>query len=140
MEFLEAALLGVIEGLTEFLPVSSTGHLILAVDLLGFQGPPGRVFEIVIQFGAILAVVWLYFAKLWSVAKGALAGRREDIAFIRNILLAFLPAAMIGVFARDFIKEVLFNPIVVSIALIVGGFAILLIEKYKTSPTIPLTE
>lgn len=140
MEFFEAALLGVIEGLTEFLPVSSTGHLILAVDFLGFQGPPGRVFEVVIQFGAILAVVWLYFTKLWSVAKGAFAGRREDIAFIRNILLAFLPAAMIGVFARDFIKEVLFNPIVVSIALIVGGFVILLIEKYKTSPTIPLTE
>lgn len=140
MEFLTAALLGILEGLTEFLPVSSTGHLILAVDLLGFQAPPGRVFEIVIQFGAILAVIWLYFAKLWAVARGALAGRREDWAFIRNILLAFLPAAMIGVLARDFIKEVLFSPLVVSVALIIGGFAILLVEKYKPTPTIPLTE
>jgi undecaprenyl-diphosphatase len=138
--FLTAALLGVIEGLTEFLPVSSTGHLILAVDLLGFQGPPGHVFEIVIQFGAILAVIWLYFAKLWGVARGALAGRREDWAFIRNILLAFLPAAIIGFFARDFIKDVLFNPLIVSIALILGGVAILLIEKYKPAPTIPITE
>lgn len=140
MEFLTAALLGILEGLTEFLPVSSTGHLILAVDLLGFQAPPGRVFEIVIQFGAILAIIWLYFAKLWAVARGALAGRREDWAFIRNILLAFLPAAMIGVLARDFIKEVLFSPLVVSVALITGGFAILLVEKYKPTPTIPLTE
>jgi undecaprenyl-diphosphatase len=140
MELLTAALLGILEGLTEFLPVSSTGHLILAVDLLGFQGPPGHVFEIVIQFGAILAVIWLYFAKLWGVARGALAGRRQDWAFIRNILLAFLPAAIIGFFARDFIKDVLFNPLIVSIALILGGVAILLIEKYKPAPTIPITE
>jgi undecaprenyl-diphosphatase len=125
---LMAALLGIVEGLTEFLPVSSTGHLILLVDLLGFQGPPGKVFEIVIQLGAILAVCWVYRRKLVDVAIG-LPRQRSAQRFTLNVLLGFLPAMVIGVFAYGFIKGTLFSPWVVSVALIVGGIAIIAIER-----------
>lgn len=125
---LEAALLGVVEGLTEFLPVSSTGHLILLDDLLGFQGPPGQVFEIVIQLGAILAVCWVYRRRLLNVLLG-LPSERPAQRFALNVLLAFLPAMAIGVVAYPVIKSVLFSPMVVSITLIVGGFAIIAIER-----------
>lgn len=129
----QAAILGLIEGLTEFIPVSSTGHLILLVDLLGFKGPPGRVFEIVVQLGAILAIVVAYLPTLLDVARRAVTepGARR---FIAAILLAFLPAAVIGAFAHGFIKSVLFSPLVVSVALIVGGIAILLIERLRPAP------
>jgi len=125
---LEAAFLGVVEGLTEFLPVSSTGHLILLDDLLGFEGPPGKVFEIVIQLGAILAVCWVYRQRLFDVLVG-LPSERPAQRFTLNVLLAFLPAAVIGVVAYPVIKQVLFSTWVVSISLIVGGFAIILIER-----------
>lgn len=134
--YLIAALLGVVEGLTEFIPVSSTGHLILFVDLLGFKGPHGRVFEIVIQLGAILAVCWLYRMKLWQVARGAVIFDAEAWRFARNVKLAFIPAALIGVAFHDTIKSVLFSPQVVSVALVLGGIAILLIEKYKPAPRV----
>ena len=127
-QFLLAAFLGVVEGLTEFIPVSSTGHLILLVDVLGFRGPPGKVFEVVIQLGAILAVCVVFFERLWRVAIGLpsdMAARR----FVTAILLAFLPAAVIGALAHGFIKSVLFSPYVVCVALIVGGAAILVIER-----------
>lgn len=123
-----ALLLGVVEGLTEFIPVSSTGHLILIVDLIGFQGPPGKVFEIAIQLGAILAVCWLYRARLLGVAVGLFSGG-DDLRFVRNILLAFLPAMVIGATAHGYIKSVLFSPWVVSVSLILGGLAILVIER-----------
>jgi undecaprenyl-diphosphatase len=123
-----ALLLGVVEGLTEFIPVSSTGHLILLVDLIGFRGPPGKVFEIAIQLGAILAVCWLYRAKLLGVAVGLFAGG-DDLRFVRNILLGFLPAMVIGAAAHSHIKNTLFNPWVVSASLILGGVAILVIER-----------
>jgi undecaprenyl-diphosphatase len=123
-----AVLLGVVEGLTEFIPVSSTGHLILLVDLIGFRGPPGKVFEIAIQLGAILAVCWLYRAKLFGVALGMFGGG-DDLRFARNVLLAFLPAMVIGFFAHGFIKSVLFSPWVVAVMLVLGGVAILLIER-----------
>ncbi len=126
--FLQAALLGLVEGLTEFLPVSSTGHLILLIDLLGFQGPPGKMFEIVIQLGAILAVVWIYRAKIFTVVRGVLSEPSAQ-KFTINLIFAFLPAMVIGVFAYSFIKSVLFSPWVVSVALIVGGVAILIIER-----------
>jgi undecaprenyl-diphosphatase len=139
---LQAAMLGLVEGLTEFLPVSSTGHLILLVDLLGFQGPPGKLFEIVIQLGAILAVCWIYRAKLATVALGL--GHDEGARrFVANILLAFLPAMIIGVLAYKVIKEVLFSPWVVSVSLILGGIAILVIEwrlaasRYHRTEEIP---
>src|SRR5690606_30974982 len=126
LTLIEAALLGVVEGLTEFLPVSSTGHLILLVDLLGFRGPPGKVFEIVIQLGAIFAVCWVYRRKLTGVVLG-LASERPAQRFTLNMLLGVLPALVIGVLAYPIIKNVLFSPMVVSISLIAGGVAIILI-------------
>lgn len=130
LTFFQAAFLGLVEGLTEFLPVSSTGHLILLIDLLGFRGPPGKMFEIVIQLGAIMAVTWIYRDKIFSVVRGVFfqpAAQRFTI----NLILAFLPAMVIGVLAYDIIKGVLFSPMVVSIALIVGGLAIIGIERVR---------
>ncbi len=132
--WLNAVFLGVLEGLTEFLPVSSTGHLILFVDLIGFHGPPGHVFEVAIQLGAILAVCWIYRAKLIEVALNLLrdvGARRFAIA----VALAFLPAVVIGAFAHGFIKDVLFNPTVVAVAMIAGGIAIFAIERWKPTPS-----
>ena len=139
MEFLNAIFLGIVEGLTEFIPVSSTGHLILFVDLLGFKGPPGHVFEVVIQFGAILAILVLYWKKFWNVLV-TLRAQPASQRFVGNILLAFAPAMVIGFFVHDFIKTALFNPTVVAVALIAGGIAILAIEKYKPMPTVTSTE
>jgi undecaprenyl-diphosphatase len=133
--FFMAALLGVVEGVTEFLPISSTGHLILVEDLLGFEGPPGKMFEIVIQLGAILSVVWVYRVTLWQTFVGLLRERPAQRLTL-NVLLAFLPATVIGVFAYGFIKEVLFSPWVVSVALIVGGLAIIAIERTHQAPKI----
>ena len=128
-----ALLLGVVEGLTEFIPVSSTGHLILLIDILKFQGPEGKVFEIVIQLGAILAVCWLYRKKLIDVLLG-LPKQQEAQKFAFNVTLAFLPAAVLGVMFHGFIKEVLFSPAVVSVSLVVGGVLILIIEKNAPKP------
>jgi undecaprenyl-diphosphatase len=133
--YLIAGILGVIEGLTEFLPVSSTGHLILAVDLLGFRGPAGHVFEIAIQLGAILAVVWLYWHRFTHVAASLLnepAARR----FVLNVLLGFLPSMVIGALAYGYIKTVLFSPEVVAVTLVLGGFAILAIERWNPRATV----
>jgi len=126
--YLDAILMGLVEGLTEFLPVSSTGHLIILDELLGFNGPPGKVFEVVIQLGAILAICVVYFSRLWRVAVGVKddPGARR---FVRAVLLAFLPAMVLGAGLHGIIKEMLFNPTVVSVALIVGGLAILAVER-----------
>jgi undecaprenyl-diphosphatase len=123
------ALMGLIEGLTEFLPVSSTGHLILAEHLLAWQSPPGKAFEVVIQLGAILAVCVVYFARLWRVARGMLTDRGAR-NFVVAVLLAFLPAMVAGLLLHDVIKALLFNPTVVAWALLVGGIAIVVIEKF----------
>ena len=109
---ISALVMGVVEGLTEFIPVSSTGHLILLDDLLGFQGPPGRLFEVVIQLGAILAICVVYFQRLLNIVV-SLPSSPEARRFVLAILLAFLPAAVIGVLAHGFIKSVLFSPYVV---------------------------
>jgi undecaprenyl-diphosphatase len=124
---LSAALLGVVEGITEFLPISSTGHLILLVDALGFREPPGRVFEVVIQFGAILGVCWVYRERLKEMLLYPLQASNRKL--IVNLFIAFLPAAVIGFLAHSFIKGYLFNSVVVSIALVVGGIAIIVIER-----------
>ncbi|MGE4351061.1 MAG: undecaprenyl-diphosphate phosphatase [Bdellovibrionales bacterium] len=131
--WINAVIMGLVEGITEFLPVSSTGHLLLMDKILGFTGPQGNVFEIVIQFGAILAVVAVYFERLWKVAIG-LPTSAQARRFVYAVLLAFLPAMVIGFFAHGFIKAVLFNPYVVAVSLIVGGFAILWIEKKAPTP------
>ena len=138
MELLNAAFLGIVEGLTEFLPVSSTGHLILFVDLLGFKGPAGHVFEVVIQLGAILAIVCLYWRKFLDVLLHLRTVPAQH--FVRNVLLAFLPAMVIGALAHDKIKELLFNPTIVAWAMVLGGITILLIERAKPAPRIESTE
>lgn len=137
--WINAVIMGIVEGLTEFLPVSSTGHLLLMNEILSFKGPEGNVFEIVIQVGAILAVVAVYFERLWKVA--VTAPKDPDARrFIYAVLLAFTPSVAIGAFAHGFIKAVLFNPLIVAISLIVGGVAILLIEKYAPEPKIESIE
>src|SRR5581483_1376464 len=137
--FLQAVVLGVVEGITEFLPISSTGHLLLMDELLGFQGPPGKVFEIVIQLGAILSVVWIYRDLLWRTVLG-LGRDPQARALTRNVIIAFIPAVVIGVIAHDFIKNVLMTPLVVSISLIVGGIAIIVIERMHKAPTVHAPE
>src|SRR4030065_1203661 len=126
-DIFKAAILGIVEGITEFLPISSTGHLILAGDLLGFTSDTAKTFEVFIQLGAILAVVWLYREKVSSTIKSI--GAEKTNRFLLNLLTAFLPAAFIGLITHSFIKHHLFNPITVAIALIAGGFAILVIER-----------
>jgi undecaprenyl-diphosphatase len=133
---LQAVFLGIIEGLTEFLPVSSTGHLILAGDLLGFRtSAASSVFEVVIQLGAILAVVAGFFPRLVRVAF-TIHDDPGSQRFATAVLLAFLPSAVVGAFAHDFIKDVLFSPWVVSVALIVGGVVLIVIEKYLPTPRV----
>jgi len=128
-----ALLLGVVEGLTEFLPVSSTGHLIVTGHLIGFEGRRAEVFEIFIQLGAILAVVWEYRAKLVSETRHL--GRALRVGgFAWNLALAFLPAAALGLLVHDFISERLFRPLTVALALIVGGLLILVVEALPLAP------
>ena len=126
---LDALLLGVVEGLTEFLPVSSTGHLILVSDLLGLNDEKGKVFDIVIQLGAILAVCWEYRARFARAFSG-LASDRVQQRFAANVFVAFLPAAVVGLALQSKIKAYLFNPVSVAIALIVGALAIFVIERW----------
>jgi undecaprenyl-diphosphatase len=125
---LKAGLLGIIEGLTEFLPVSSTGHLILFGHYLKFESP-GHSFEVLIQLGAILAILSVYAARLFGLARGALTGDARARNFIIAVLVAFLPAVIIGMGAHSIIKGVLFNPFVVCISLISGGLVLLVVDE-----------
>ncbi|MCP5267407.1 MAG: undecaprenyl-diphosphate phosphatase [Zoogloeaceae bacterium] len=129
---LKALILGIVEGLTEFLPISSTGHLILAGDLLDFNDDRGKLFEIVIQSGAILAVVWEYRERVGTIARG-LTHDPAAQRFVLNLFVAFLPLAILGLLFGKTIKEHLFNPIAVATSFIVGGFIILWAEKRKHS-------
>ena len=128
-----AALLGLLEGLTEFIPVSSTGHLLLVGHFLGFNSP-GNTFEVVIQLGAVLALISLYAVKLTGLALRA----RTDVAARRSLLsllIAFLPAVFIGLLAHDFIKTVLFeSPVLIAVMLIVGGVILLMIDRLAPPP------
>jgi undecaprenyl-diphosphatase len=132
---LKALILGVVEGLTEFLPVSSTGHLILVGDLLDFNDEKGKIFEIVIQTGAMFAIVWEYRAKFAGVIAG-LTRDRDAQRFVANIAVAFLPAAILGLAFGSDIKAALFKPVPVAIAFIVGGFIILWAERREHRITI----
>lgn len=131
---LTAILLGIVEGLTEFLPVSSTGHLILATELLGYDAERWAVFNIAIQPGAILAVVVLYWRTFWDAFIGLFRLDPKAIAFTRNLLVAFFPAVVLGLAFGDQIELLLESAIVVAWALIVGGIGILLVERYA-NPT-----
>ena len=135
-EFIVAILLGIVEGITEFLPVSSTGHLILASELLGYDAAQWAMFNVVIQLGAILAVVVLYWRTFWAVAQGLL--RRDAVSwrFLRNLVLAFIPAAVIGLLFHKQIEAMLGEPVIVAWALILGGVAILLIERSVKTATV----
>jgi undecaprenyl-diphosphatase len=129
MEIVTPIILGIVEGVTEFLPVSSTGHLILATKLLGYDADKWEVFNIVIQLGAILAVVVLYWRTFWAVLHGLVQRDATSIRFTRNILVAFVPAAVIALALHKKIEALLGNAVVVSVALIVGGIGILLVER-----------
>ncbi|KTF67226.1 undecaprenyl-diphosphate phosphatase [Sphingomonas sp. HT-1] len=133
---LVAILLGIVEGVTEFLPVSSTGHLILASELMGYDSARWAMFNVVIQLGAILAVVVLYWRTFWAVMEGLLKLNPVSIRFVRNLLIAFIPAAVIGLVLHRHIEALLGAPKVVAWALIVGGVAILIIERLVKSATI----
>jgi undecaprenyl-diphosphatase len=128
---LKAAIMGVVEGLTEFLPISSTGHLILTAALLDMPGEKIKLFEVVIQTGAIMAIISLYAAKLWQTLVG-LPTQRQAQRFTLNILVGFFPAALAGVLFIDVIKGVLFTPVVVAMGFIVGGLVILWAEHLQT--------
>ena len=129
LDLVKALFLGVVEGLTEFLPVSSTGHLLLVQRFFGFDDADfGKTFAVLIQFGAILALLSIYFFRLWQIAIGMFsdpAARR----FVIGVLIAFLPAAVVGAIAHDFIKSVLFNVWIVCFMLIVGGAVLLWIDQ-----------
>ncbi|MFM7847621.1 MAG: undecaprenyl-diphosphate phosphatase [Rubrivivax sp.] len=125
---LKAALMGIVEGLTEFLPISSTGHLILAGSLLNFTGETAKVFEIAIQTGAMLAVIWEYRQRLAATVTG-LATEPAARRFALNVLVAFIPAAVLGLLFGRIVKEHLFHPVPVALAFIVGGLIILWVER-----------
>jgi undecaprenyl-diphosphatase len=125
---LKALVLGVVEGLTEFLPISSTGHLILAGDLLGFNDEKGKIFHVAIQTGAMLAVVWEYRARFAHVAVRMFSEPAAQ-RFVANVVVAFIPAAVLGLAFAKYIKAALFKPVPVAIAFIVGAFVILWAER-----------
>ena len=133
----KAAILGLVEGLTEFLPISSTGHLILAGSLLGWHDDKAKVFDVAIQTGAMFAVIWYYRARITKVVAG-LGHDPVSRRFAINVVIAFLPAAVLGVLFGKHIKDVLFEPVPVALAFIVGGFVILWVEaRQKRAPRPP---
>jgi undecaprenyl-diphosphatase len=136
-----AIILGIVEGVTEFLPVSSTGHLILATKLLGFDAEKWAAFNVIIQLGAILAIVVLYWRTFWAVIEGLIRGNAMSWRFVRNVLIAFLPSAILGFILIKHIEALLGNAYVVAVAFIVGGIAILVIEKLaKRSDVVGIAE
>jgi undecaprenyl-diphosphatase len=129
-EFWTAVILGIVEGITEYLPVSSTGHLILATELMGFNQSQWEVFNIAIQPGAILAIVLLYWKTFWEVAKGVFGLDKGALNFVRNLLVAFFPAVLLGLAFGDAIESMLGNARLVAWTLIIGGVAILVVERF----------
>jgi undecaprenyl-diphosphatase len=128
---IQAAILGIVEGLTEFLPVSSTGHLILAGHAMGLTGSAVDAFEIVIQAGALVAVLWLYRSRVGDLFAGVFRGDAGGRALLAKLVVAFLPAAIVGLIANDWIKGHLFGPRPVAVALLAGGILILVVERVR---------
>jgi undecaprenyl-diphosphatase len=133
-DFIKAIILGVVEGLTEFIPVSSTGHLLLMQRFFGFSDDDfGKSFAVLIQFGAILALLSIYATRLWQLFLG-LFNDPQSRRFVLGVLIAFLPAAVIGALAYKIIKEVLFNPWIVCFSLIAGGAVLLWVDRLDLKP------
>jgi undecaprenyl-diphosphatase len=131
----QAAILGIVQGLTEFLPVSSTAHVLIGSRLLGYQDP-GGVFTVMIQLGSILAIMWLYRAKIFGVVRG-LATSAESRRFAATVLVAFLPALVAGAFLAGYVKTVLYNSLaVMAAAFIIGGIVMLIVERYRPAPKV----
>lgn len=138
LHLLKAFLLGIVEGATEFLPISSTGHLILVGAWIDFQSTESKVFEVVIQLGAILAVVWIFRQRVWQLLRGAYERDTVELALMRNLIIAFLPAAIIGAIFISAIKALFFHPGVVVVTLVIGGVIMLWVERpsaLKKAPT-----
>lgn len=133
-DLLKAAGLGIVEGLTEYIPVSSTGHLLLLEHFFGFSDEGfGNTFAVLIQLGAILALLAIYFAKLWTIATSLLTDSKARL-FVIGVLVAFLPAAVVGASLHGFIKNVLFNPWIVCVSLVIGGAVLLYIDSLDLQP------
>jgi undecaprenyl-diphosphatase len=129
-DIIVAIILGIVEGITEYLPVSSTGHLILATELMGFDQEAWEIFNIAIQPGAILAILVLYWRTFWDVLMGLTRWEAGAVAFTRNLLVAFFPAVLLGLAFGPLIEEMLGNAVLVAWSLIIGGVAILVVERF----------
>lgn len=125
----KAFFLGVIEGFTEFIPVSSTAHLLLIGEWINFDSGSSKVYEVVIQFGSILAVIWVFRQRLWQLIRGTLHGQPTEVAFTRNLIIAFLPAAVIGALTIQYIKMMFHHPGIFVVTLILGGVIMLWVER-----------
>jgi len=136
-----AIILGIVEGVTEFLPVSSTGHLVLAGALLGYNDEQWNAFNVIIQLGAILAIIVLYWRTFWAVLEGLIRGNPVSLRFVRNILIGFVPSAVLGFLLINRIEALLLKPAVVASAFILGGMAILVIERMvKNTPIVGVAD
>jgi undecaprenyl-diphosphatase len=136
-----AIILGIVEGVTEFLPVSSTGHLILATELLGFDADKWSAFNVIIQLGAILAIVVLYWRTFWAVLEGLIRKQAMSWRFVRNVLIGFLPSAILGFILINRIEAMLGNATIVAVTLILGGIAIIVIERMvKDTPVVGVAD
>ena len=131
LQLIKAFFLGIVEGITEFLPISSTGHLIIVGKWIEFTSTEGKVFEVVIQLGSILAVMWIFRARLIKMISGTLRRDPTEVAFTRNLIIAFLPSALIGFLFIKMIKALFFRPEVVVVTLILGGLIMLWVERTR---------
>jgi len=139
LQLIKAFFLGIVEGITEFLPISSTGHLILVGKWIEFTSTEGKVFEVVIQLGSILAVMWIFRARLIKMITGTLQRDPVEMAFTRNLIIAFLPSAVIGFLFIKMIKALFFQPAVVVVTLILGGLIMLWVERVRTPAQLSAT-
>lgn len=137
LHLLKAFFLGIVEGITEFLPVSSTGHLILVGEWINFESTESKVFEVVIQLGAVLAVVWIFRARIIQLLVGAARKDPVELAFVRNLAVAFIPAAIIGAIFISYIKALFFHPGVVVVMLVLGGIIMLWVERPNSNRRAP---
>lgn len=131
LQLIKAFFLGIVEGITEFLPISSTGHLIIVGKWIEFTSTEGKVFEVVIQLGSILAVMWIFRARLIKMITGTLQRDPVEVAFTRNLIIAFLPSAVIGFLFIKMIKALFFQPAAVVVTLILGGLIMLWVERVR---------